>query len=429
MSSRPKVTIISTDPLTHDARVQRQIKYLSEHFDVQVITNEQLDGPIEPIASKLGSDTDLVLPRVQVSQKVKALLQKSPLRFAFAERLYGVLRNLVDQFRKVRRPLLRVAGKVFGGWAYEAWYWDHFYYRKALAHLLANPADVIHVNNWNALPAAVKAAEKTGARLIVDLHEYSPLQFDNRPLWRMFELPMVDYFLRKNIPKTAGTITVSEGIAEKYWREYGFRPVVVMNAPASPQKPPFKPTNPDEIQLIHHGVALRDRRLEFMIEAVSLAALRYSLHFMLVEYHPGYIEELQALAERIAPGRVFFHPPVKPTEIVMRLGAFDMGIFILPGVNFNYEHALPNKFFDFINAGLAVCISPSREMARYTQQYGFGVVTPSVNPPDVAKVLNELTAEQVDQMKRRAIEARKVLNADVEMGKLVNLYRQVLSKR
>ena len=51
-------------------------------------------------------------------------------------------------------------------------------------------------------------------------------------------------------------------------------------------------------------------------------------------------------------------------EIVDTIAEYDIGLFILSPINFNYYHALPNKLFEFIQARLAIAVSPSPEMAR-----------------------------------------------------------------
>ncbi len=59
------------------------------------------------------------------------------------------------------------------------------------------------------------------------------------------------------------------------------------------------------------------------------------------------------------------------------------------------------------------------------RQYGFGVVADSFNPQTVAKTLNRLTPGAIDQMKHAALDAAQLLNADVELNKLVHLYQKL----
>ena len=102
-----------------------------------------------------------------------------------------------------------------------------------------------------------------------------------------------------------------------------------------------------------------------------------------------------------------------------------MGLYVLPPLNFNYSAASPNKFFDFVAAGLAVCIGPSPEMARLVRQFDFGVVAYSFDPRDMATLLNELNPAEIDRMKHNALTASDHLNADVEMAKLLEIYGQL----
>jgi hypothetical protein len=389
-----KITIISFSPIYRDARVLRQVEYLSKYFSITVLgyggLNSSSHDPVQMFSLRLPSGLALM--------------------------------------RKARTLILLPLGRILPGLAYDSWYWGRVEHRAALEIMLKNEKCAIHANEWESLPVAVKASENTGARVVLDLHEYSPLEMENQWIWRIFYKPMIDYFLNKYVSRVSASVTVNKSIAEKYAKNYGFRPDVVMNAPVCTDAPSFKATDPKNILLVHHGGAMRDRRLELMIRMMVYTDTRYSLHLILIESSRGYVSEIKALAEDLVPGRVFFHQPVRPQEIISRLSEFDMGIFLLPFTNFNYTVALPNKFFDFIGAGLAVCVGPSPEMAQLTRQFGFGVVSESFDPFEVAGILNGLSAADIDGMKMQALKARNVLNADVEMGKLLSLYARLLEE-
>ena len=64
-------------------------------------------------------------------------------------------------------------------------------------------------------------------------------------------------------------------------------------------------------------------------------------------------------------------------------------------------------------------------MAPLTRSLGFGIVSPSLDPLQVRRTLNDLSAEDIDRMKQKAIEARNVFHADNEMGKLGRLYENL----
>ncbi len=330
--------------------------------------------------------------------------------------------------QRVRHFSWRLLGRMLGGSIYERWYWYQAEHRQAYAALCKTKSKLIHANDWLALPAAIRAAKFLSAKVLLDLHEYAPLEMEQQRGWHTFNQPMIDYFLHQYANRSDEVITVCQSIADRYAATYGFQPSVIMNAPAWESGIDFRPADPRCVRLIHHGGSMRTRRLELMIDTVRLADTRYELHFMLVG-DETYEADLKAYAQRVAPGRVFFHPPVTPEKIVRSIAAFDIGIFVLPFFNYNWQVALPNKFFDFINAGLAVTIGPSPEMARLVHQYGFGMVAPSFEPAQVAATLNNLTATELDAMKQRALSARTMLNADVEMEKLLSIYKRLLAEK
>jgi hypothetical protein len=387
---RKRITILSFSPLHLDARVLRQVVFLSRHFKVGVISY----GP-PPIPFPPGIDVYL-------------------LSHFIGQRL----------IKKIRNTLFLPLGKIFPRWAYLAWYWTGREHGAALKLLSKAGPDFIHANDWQSLPVAVTASKKTGTGIVLDLHEYA-IEMESRWAWQTFWRPMIDHFLRRFRSHLSTSITVGESIAERYGKEYGFHPLVVMNIPQCADFPEFRKTSPEAIRLIHHGAALPNRQLELMIQTLTHTDSRFTLHFMLIETFPQYVASLKEIAHHLAPGRVTFHPPVRPEEIVPTLSSYDIGFFLLPITNLNHAVALPNKFFEFITAGLAVCIGPSPEMAPLTQAHGFGVVSPSLDPVQVSTVLNALSAEEIDRMKKKSLEAREIFNAEKEMSKVCRMYERL----
>jgi glycosyltransferase involved in cell wall biosynthesis len=387
---RKRICIISFSPVYRDARVLRQIEYLSPHYDLTVIGY----GPPHPEWAHLDWKS------VQV--------HSSPLT-----RLTG--------------GALLVMGRALPA-LYDVWYWQKPHHRQALRYALESGAHAYHANDWNALPVGAHAALHHQARLILDAHEYAPLEFEDRWHWRLLYRPLVTYVLRRYTRHLSAATTVAPAIAARYKLEFGFEPVTVLNAPRLVPLPPRRPRpDPDRIHLVYHGGVSPDRRIETMLEAVALADNRFSLHLILVDPASPYVRRLEALARRLAPERIAFHEPVPPADIVRRIAAYDMGFYLLRPSSFNNRVALPNKFFDFVAAGLAVCVGPGTGMAQLVEEYGFGVVTPSFDPQDVAAALNRVTPPDLLRMQQAAHQAARHINADVEMAKLVHLYQQLLS--
>lgn len=146
-----------------------------------------------------------------------------------------------------------------------------------------------------------------------------------------------------------------------------------------------------------------------MIEMMRHLDHRYTLDLMLVDTDPRYLSRLRDLA---APdSRIRFRPPVPMEEIAATINEYDIGVYLLPPVSFNSRMALPNKFFEFIQARLAVAIGPSPEMERLATRHGFGIVAPSFEPQELAGCISALSAQDIERLKHQADQASHELHA------------------
>jgi hypothetical protein len=288
---------------------------------------------------------------------------------------------------------------------YEYYYWRSPFVRKTLAAVHSISFDLIIANDVVSLPLALQIAQS--APVMLDAHEYSPKEFEDLWRWRFFFAGFYTYLCRKYLPRVASMTTVCRGIAEAY-QQFGVSPKVVLNCPAQ-QHLPIQPVDPDRIRLIHHGGAVRSRRIELMIEMMHHLDHRHTLDLMLVDTDPRYMIRLRDLAA--ADSRIRFRSPAPMEDIAETINKYDIGVFLLPPVNFNYRMALPNKFFEFIQARLAVAIGPSPEMARLATKCGFGIVARSFKPQELAACISALSAEDIEHLKHQADQASHELHA------------------
>lgn len=290
------------------------------------------------------------------------------------------------------------------------YYWRHAQIR-ALMHaarrLPANRFELVLANDVMALPAALELAR--GAPVWLDAHEYAPREFEDRTAWRLLLGPFFDAVCRSELGRVARMSTVCDGIAQEYAARYRLPVTVMPNCP-EPMDLPVQPVADGSIRMIHHGAAIASRRIEVMIDLMRHLDQRFSLDLMLVEQDPAYMASLRRRAQH--QPRIRFVAPVAMSEIAARTNDYDIGLFLLPPVNFNYLHALPNKFFEFIQARLAIAIGPSPQMQALVNAHGCGVVAPGFEPADLAGVLNALTREQVQAMKHASDQAAKRWNAE-----------------
>ena len=370
----------------------RQIQTASKHYDVVVVG----EGQSPPSESNI---TYNMLPESSASRPLfKDILKKG----------LGLLVCYIPGLRQTR-------------------IWPDNKYLFAYRKLCNAKLDLIHINDFIALPSGIAAAKDSGALAVFDAHEYSLGQKRQPPL-RSWIFTLIAFFILHTSGKKADAyITVSEGIAELYRKKLGYDPTVIMNAPEKNiiRKKSF---DPEKIRIVHHGLAAPQRNLELLIEVASRLDPRYSLHFILVGDPDGYLCYLKGFAAEHAADRVHFHSPVTPNQLANVLSQFDIGIHLLLNDVPNHEYALPNKFFDFIAAGLPVVIGPSTEMAQIVRRYDLGIVSPSFDPKDIASILNDLSSTNIKNMSDSSLVASDYLNSEIEMKRLSDIYFRLLGE-
>lgn len=323
---------------------------------------------------------------------------------------YGASPITKGRFVQVVKPSTPLTRKLLWGTrlltrAFDAYYWALPQVQSAAQALLALDADLIIANDLPALPLALSLA-RGRAPVFFDAHEYSPGEYEDQWLWRVLFQRYTDDLCRRFLPQCAAVSTVCTGIANAYATNYGVQPIVVHNAPTFQALQPST-VDDDQIRLIHHGVASRVRRLEGMIDMMKSLDERFTLDLMLVATEPRYLDALKQRAGHDA--RIRFLSPVPMPDICRTLQPYDIGVFLLPPTSFNYRYALPNKFFEYVQARLGVAIGPSAEMKALVDQHGCGVVANSFDPADLAHKLQSLTADGVRRLKLASDRAASAL--------------------
>jgi hypothetical protein len=128
--------------------------------------------------------------------------------------------------------------------------------------------DLNIANDTNTLSFA--CAVRGPARILFDAHEYAPREFEDSWRWRYLHQGYQYFLCRQYLPQCDGVITVCDGIAEEFQREFGRRPTVITNASDYRELSPF-PVDPKRVRLIHH--LLMWAIIAFVIHHVYSAAL------------------------------------------------------------------------------------------------------------------------------------------------------------
>lgn len=250
-----------------------------------------------------------------------------------------------------------------------------------------------------------------GARVHADLHEFFPdMGFDDTPLGRR-QRRYWSWMTREHVSQAVSSTTVAEGIAQRY-HEYGVFPGVVTNSTHLRDLTARPVDGP--IRIVHSGNPFHERSLGEIMRAVasSPADVRFDLY--LTKEPADRRAEFVSLAAELGD-RIAVHDAVPQSELIETLNRHDVGIHVLQPVSTNNTMALPNKFFDFVQARLGIIIGPSPEMRRILEKYGLGVVTDGFDEKAIQRAIDSLTPDNVMRYKLASDDAAGALSAEQQV--------------
>lgn len=363
-ADRPRLLIISFSRLVSDARVLKQIVRFRDHYAVTTLG--------------YGPAPEGVVDHREVPEEL-------PL------------------WRWPRIPLIARQ--------YRRAYWGNPAIAEARRLLQGVQVDLVLAND---VEAAGLARQVVGPqRIHADLHEYAPRQKEDLPRWRIFVAPFVRWQLRRFVVGVASTSTVGTRIAREYRARFGLDPIVVTNAAPYRDLTPSEATATGRIRIVHSGAALADRGIDAIIDGVEDTIADVSLDLYLTPNDPAYLERIRA---RVADStRITLHPPVAYDQLHETLNRFDVGVHLLPPVNFNNANALPNKFFDYVQARLGIIVGPSPEMSWIVNERGLGAVCGGFDGDALRRVLDGIDVDQVRQWKLAADRSAQALSSDTQV--------------
>lgn len=298
-----------------------------------------------------------------------------------------------------------------------------------LAALAEAPVDLIIANDWISLPVAAEAAEVFHAPYVYDSHEFATEEYAERLDWRLFQQPLVREIERRHIARAAAITSVSPGISDALARTYEpAAPVMTLRNLPVYAASAYRLCG-ERIAVLYHGVVGPGRGLEAAISGVPT----WPAVFDLTIRGPGqtdYINGLRQLAvAHGVTGRVTFDPPVPMNQLVESARPFDIGLMALPGHSDHNAFALPNKVFEYLMAGLAICVSDLPEMARVVHTTGAGFLCGDGNRDAIAKSLARVTPDEINVMKQKALVAAQTLHFDAEAAQVEQIYQQLAARR
>ena len=299
-------------------------------------------------------------------------------------------------------------------------------------YLLFHRCSVLLANDLDSLLANHLASIIKRVPVVYDSHEYytEVPELSGRPLvkniWTAIE--------RICLPKAKKMYTVNESIANLYREKYNKKVDVVRNVP-----PVFiseiKDINKEKERLglplekkllIIQGTGINvDRGVEEAVQAMQFV----SDALLLIIGSGDVIPMLKKMVMDLRLNeKVKFIAKVPFEELANYTAVCDVGLSLDKDTNMNYRYSLPNKLFNYIQAGVAVLASDLVEVAKIVKDYKVGVIVINHNPLHIAEKLKYLIENDdiLRQHKQNSLQAAKELTWEKEeqtLNKIFNEFR------
>jgi len=293
--------------------------------------------------------------------------------------------------------------------------------------LLFARTDYFLANDLDSLVPNYLVSRLRRKKLFYDTHEYytgvpelknSPFK---RSVWKFFE--------NRIFPRLKVVYTVNESIRKIYQQEYGNEISVIRNVPAAiSMVPRTLPENwSGKFILLMQGIGIHPGRggmelletMRYLPDNFRLVYIGWGTDWeriakMRKEWK---LEDRVEMLEKMPPEQLRTYTPL--AHLGFSLDGFD---------NLNYLYNLPNKLFDYLQAGIPVVATPIPEVKAIIEQYQCGVCLKSQIPVEMAAQIRDILndTQTYEAMKSRALLAGRELSWDKEKYKLIDIYQPYL---
>lgn len=300
------------------------------------------------------------------------------------------------------------------------------FWLRALRVLRQVTADVYHAHDLDSLWPAARAARRSQVPLVYDSHELWTEQASLvgrrsiRAFWCWLERHLISH--------VDHTIAVSASIGRILVQRYDLDGVTILrNLP--PSRPPLRSNrirrelqlDEEVVILLYQGGFLTDNGLGEQIAAMATVD---SAALVLVGSGPVEGQLRRQVADSGLTDRVYFLPRVPFSALHEYTCSADVGLCLIKPSGNSFYYSLPNKLFEYMQAGLPVLACESPEIRAVVEETGAGEV---VDPGDVEAIGHHLRALVADPELRRRYRACSLKAApsytwEREAEKLVALY-------
>ena len=199
-------------------------------------------------------------------------------------------------------------------------------------------------------------------------------------------------FLKKKlIPGCDKKYTVSPGLINLYQTRYNQKFELLRNLPHLKSSPGIPLMTTSKPVILYQGALNIGRGLEETIQAMKFLP---NYIFRIVG-DGDYTRELQALARKLnLNNQIEFIGPVPFENLANYHQNVMAGICLLHNQGLNYYYSLPNRLFDYLQAGIPVIASEFPDMSDIIKKHQTGLLIRDLNPGTIAQTIRRACEEK-----------------------------------
>ena len=266
----------------------------------------------------------------------------------------------------------------------------------------------LNISRWKKIPRVYDAHELfTGLKEVVE----SPVV---HKVWTKVE--------QRIVPKYQNGYTVGEAIAEEFKKRYGVNYLTIRNIPVLT---PLEEKSKTNKYLLYQGAVNEGRGFEYLIPAMQWVNTK-----LIICGDGNFMPQLKKLIKDFnVEDKVEFKGMMKPEELAIFSQSAYIGIATPENKGLNQYLALPNKFFDYIHAGLPQINVNYPEYKKMNDQYDVAILLNDLSPENIAEKINNLLEDNViySRLRENCIKARFELNWQNEEKILLNFYQSLFN--
>jgi len=272
-------------------------------------------------------------------------------------------------------------------------------------------------NDWQALPAILALHRRHATPFHYDTHEHAVSEHSHNRIWRLAFPRLIERIERIGVSAAQSVSSPSTGISADLARSYGgaTRIGTIRNVTNIGRMVPRAVGTP--VRVLYHGLFKEDRGLIGLVRSVRDWPERFVLDLRGKAMNPAFGAALEAAVAE-ADGRVQLHPMAEQGDLIALTNQADIGIFLPDVSSRQLRHALPNKVFEYLHAGLMLIVPQDCDMADFVAETGAGL---AIDPRHVAQTLAGLGDDDIARFKAAAHRASEGLTWEAEGAKMLAL--------